>query len=1099
MTGTQTVTVLFTDIVGSTELSARLGPAATDRVRQSHFSLLRQALAGNDGTEVKNLGDGLMAVFGSASAAVACAVAMQQAVEQDNRRSAEPIGLRVAMSCGEATVEDGDYFGDPVVEAARICALCEGGQVLVTEMVRTLAGRRCPHPFTVVGDRELKGLPDLVSVCEVEWEPSASTTGVPLPDRLGTPSGSVFGFVGRQRELEGLVTAAKHTIAGTRTVAFLCGEPGIGKTTLCRQLARSAHDLGACVLYGRCDEDLGASYQPFAEALAHLVVHADEPMLAEHVAEHGGALLGLVPALAKRLPDVQPTQSADPDSERVRLFGAVVGLLSAASAEGGLLFVVDDLHWADRASLQLLRHVCASTQLSKVMVLGTYRDSELSAGDALSDALASITREAPTERFDLVGLEDIEVIAMMEAVAGHTMDQDGVDLAHAVKRETEGNPFFTTELLRHLAETGLIYQDATGHWVATDDLSTKGLPQSVRQVVGQRVDRLGEDARKVLSQAAVIGRDFDIDVLSAVTGVDEDAVLDVVDRAVQAGLLTEVEGVLDRYSFAHALTQHTLYEDLGASRRARAHRKVADALEQLYGSAPQARAAELARHFVAATKTADAAKAVTYCKLAGDQALAQVAPSDAVGWFAQALDLYPQLPPDEELRCDLLIGLGTAQIRTGDPAHRQTLLDAAAIAQAMGDRDRLVAAALANNRTGVSAAGKVDHDRVAVLDAALEAVGTGDSSERAQLLAILGCELTFESDRGRARPLMSDALAMARRLDDPFCFLRVTSRVHVAWPSPDTVEERLADLARAVSLAEALGDAKAGFDAHYARATACLQVADRSGFDAHVDAATELAERVGEPYTRWRAKVTEAMRSYLTGDLDRAQQEAEAALAVGSPSVPEAMHCYASQLIDVYRALGSWSELSEISDLLAAVADENPGMPAIRAGLANIYCELGREDDARAVIGDDIDDGFAGFPDDPLTLFFTLGDLAEICAHLRRVDGAALVHERLAPWHSHTPAMYTVLGAPVAFHLGILAVLLERGNDADEHFREALDISQRLGSPYFIARAQIEWARSLRERGQDDARNAQMMLDSALATARRYGFGALIERAEALT
>ena len=153
----------------------------SDQVRQDHFSLLRQALAANEGTEVKNLGDGLMAVFASPSGAVACAVAMQQAVEQDNRRSAEHLGLRVAMSCGEATVEDDDYFGDPVVEAARICALCEGGQILVTETVKTLAGRRCPHPFAVLGERELKGLPDPVSVCEVGWEPSPRPWAFPSP------------------------------------------------------------------------------------------------------------------------------------------------------------------------------------------------------------------------------------------------------------------------------------------------------------------------------------------------------------------------------------------------------------------------------------------------------------------------------------------------------------------------------------------------------------------------------------------------------------------------------------------------------------------------------------------------------------------------------------------------------------------------------------------------------------------------------------------------------------------------------------------------------------------------------------------------------
>jgi class 3 adenylate cyclase len=1093
MANTQTVTILFTDMVGSTELSSLLGPESSDKLRQAHFSLLRQVLAGNDGTEVKNLGDGLMAVFASPSAAVASAVAMQQAVEQGNRRSSSPLGLRIGMSVGEVTKEDDDYFGDPVVEAARLCALCEGGQVFTTETVRSMAGRRSPHPFDSVGERALKGLPEPVAVFEVGWDPAAIASGVPLPDRLETQNISLFEFVGREREKALLIEAVKGLTEGTRHVAFLSGEPGIGKTSLCKQLAHSAHELGVCVLYGRSDEDLGASYRPFAEALTHLVVHADESLLAEHVSDHGGALLSLVSALAKRLPGIQPTQSADPDSERLRLFGAAVNLLSLASAEGGLLLVIDDLHWADKASLQLLRHICASNQLPNVMVLGTYRDSELSAGDPLSDTLASISRETYMGRFDLLGLEDIEIIAMMEAVTGQTLDQDGVDLAHAVKRETEGNPFFTTELLRHLGETGLVYQDDTGRWVASDDLHEKGLPQSVRQVVGQRVDRLGEDVRKVLSQAAVIGREFDIEVLAAVAGMDEDAVLDIVDEGVQAGLLTEVEGIAERLSFTHALVQHTLYEDFGAARRARAHRRIADVLEQFYGTTPESRAAELAHHFLAATKSVDIAKAVKYCKMAGDQALAQVASADAVGWFVQALDLYPQLPADKRLHCDLLIGLGTAQIRTGDPAHRQTLLDAAAIAGAMGDRDRLVGAALANNRGGAAESGHVDHDRVAVLETALEAVGAHDSSERAQLLAILGCELIFESFRDRAFPLMSDALAMARRLDDPVCFLRVTDLVHSS-PAPETVEERLADLARAITLAQALGDPKASFRAHMSRANTCLQVADRSDFDSHFRAAVSLAERVDEPFVRWQGKSLEAMHSFLTGDLDRSQQEAEAALSLGTQGVPEAMSAYAVALMDINRIRGNWSEVAEMAELMAAYAAENPGLPALRAGLAATYCDLGRDDDARAVINDDLDDGFAAFPDDYLILL-SLGGLSEVCFHLRSVDGAALVYERLAPWRSQVIAMYNVVDGPVAVYLGKLASLLGRGEEANEHFTEALDISHKLDSPYWIARTQIEWARLLRERGEDRAK-AESMRESALRTARRHGFGALVEQAE---
>jgi class 3 adenylate cyclase/tetratricopeptide (TPR) repeat protein len=1094
------VTVLFTDIVGSTELASRLGPAEADRVRQGHFSLLRKALAASEGREVKNLGDGLMVVFGSPSGAVASAVAMQQAVEQDNRRSSAPLGLRVAMSCGEATVEDDDYFGDPVVEASRVCALGEGGQILITETVKTLAGRRCPHPFTVVGDRELKGLPHPVTICEVGWEPVAGSAGMALPDRLATTSSAIFGFLGRVSEKERLVAAVKETAEASRSTVFLSGEPGIGKTSLCKELAQSAHELDIPVVYGRCDEDLVVNYQPFAEAMTHLVVHSQDSVLEDHVVDCGGALLGLAPTLGKRLPGVTPAQSADPDSERPRLFGAVVNLLSLASADHGLLLVLDDLHWADKASLQLLRHVASSPQLSKVMILGTYRSSDIAAGDALSDTLASLRREANAERIDLVGLEDYEIIEMMEQVAGHDLDQDGVDLAHAVRRETEGNPFFTTEMLRHLGETGLVHQDETGRWVASADLYEKGLPQSVREVVGQRVDRLGEDVRKVLSQAAVIGRDFDIDVLAQVSGTDEEAVLDIVDQGLQAGLLVEVEGVAERVSFAHALTQHTLYEDLGAARRARAHRKVAEILEERYGSAPESGAAELALHFLAATKSADAAKALTYCKMAGDQALANAAPADALGWFAQALDLSRQLPSDERIHCDILIGLGTAQIRTGDAAHRQTLLDAAAIAQADGNIGGLVAAALANNRVGVSTSGQVDHDRVAVLEAALEAVGPDDSIERAHLLAILGCELTYESSdsfRGRPWSLMSEALAMARRLDDPFCFLRVTSTVYGPNYTPDTVNDRLTDLAQAVALAEALGDPKAAFNANLDRATACLQAADRSGFDEHLDAALSLAERVGETYVLWQAKTVEAMRWHLTGDLDRSQQEAEAAFAMGADGVPEAMAAYGAQLMAIQRVAGKWSDLNDMAELIAAAASQNPGLPVLRTTLARTYCDLGRDDQAHSVIDADIEDGFAQFRPDA-NWMPAMTTLCEICAHLRRTDGAARLYEWLSPWHGQVSTIMVTTQGPVAFHLGTLAALLGRDDDSSAWFSEALEISRKLDSQYWIARTQVEWARLLRGPGQADAGNADAMLGSALTTSQRCGFRPLVQQAESL-
>ena len=300
---TENVAILFTDVVGSTELSQRLSPEVAEDVRREHFSLLRQAIAEGGGTEVKNLGDGLMVVFPSASAALGCAVAMQQSVELDNRGSEEAVGLRVGLSGGEVSREDDDYFGDPVVEAARLCATCESGQVLASEWLRLTAGRRRRHECRSLGPLTLKGLPDPVEIVEVLWEPlGAGDTGtsVPLPGRLAVRP--AVGVVGRETEMATMVDATKRVAGGEgREVLLVSGEAGLGKTTLVAEAARSAFESGACVLFGHCEEDLATPYQLFAEALGHYITHAPEDQLLAHVETHGSELSRLVPALASRI------------------------------------------------------------------------------------------------------------------------------------------------------------------------------------------------------------------------------------------------------------------------------------------------------------------------------------------------------------------------------------------------------------------------------------------------------------------------------------------------------------------------------------------------------------------------------------------------------------------------------------------------------------------------------------------------------------------------------------------------------------------------------------------------------------------------------
>ncbi len=709
---------MFTDLVDSTGTAARLGFEAAEELRLTHFRLLRSAVAASGGTEVKSLGDGLMVMYSSPSRSLAGAVGMQQAVEHHNRSGGHPLAIRVGISAGEVVEEDGDYFGDPVVEAARLCASAEGGQILAAELVRLMVGRHATQTFVEVGPLELKGLPDPVNVVEVLWEPTSVSAGsVPLPGRLvGAASDALFGFFGRGPELGVFEDARKRAQSAQRCqAAFVAGEAGIGKTALLAQVGRAAHGQGSVVLFGHADEGLGVAYQPWIEVVSSLVRYSDPGILAALRPGERGGLVRLVPEVGGETDRV-----GDPDTERLLLLEGVTELLAAASRQHPVLVVLDDLHWADTASLQLLRHVISSTVPMDLMVACSYRDTELGRGDSLAKLLADLHREANVVRVGLRGLEDDELVELLAAAAGHDLDDAGVGLAHALRRETDGNPFFTAEILRHLGETGGIVLGEDGRWTVGGELAELGLPSSVRDVVGRRVERLGEDALRVLSLAAVIGREFPVDMLARLTDIGEDALLDVMDAAVAAAVLVE-SAEADRYRFAHALIQHTLYDELSPARRQRAHQRVAEALETDAPHEDPAVLAELARHWIAATRPADLDKAIDYARRAGDAARDALAPDDAIRWYRQSLDLLTrQATPDEHQRAGLLAALGIAQRQSGEPDYRQTLLQAASLAEQREDTDLLVLVALGFPMVE-SLVGDTDTKRVAA--AALDRVG----------------------------------------------------------------------------------------------------------------------------------------------------------------------------------------------------------------------------------------------------------------------------------------------------------------------------------------------------------------------------------------
>jgi class 3 adenylate cyclase/tetratricopeptide (TPR) repeat protein len=1084
----ETVTVMFTDLLGSTELSSRVGPEVADVLRSEHLGLLSEAIAEHGGRQVKNLGDGVMAVFPSASAAVDGAVALQQRFQRRNRRADHALLVRVGVAVGEASSESGDYFGTPVIEAARVCASAAGGQVRVTDMVKVMASRS-RHRFDSLGPVDLKGLPEPVTLYEVTWEETSQRTA--LPPRLR--SVPAISFVGRGAERERLGRWWQETREGGLRVVLVSGVPGIGKTRLATHTALLAADDGAAVLYGHCDEDLGAPYQPWLEALAHLVAAAPADELRQHAERHGGELARLVPQLAALVPHAPPAGRRDPETERYLLFAAVLDLLEMTAARQPLVVVLDDLHWADKPTLALLRHLIASAPELPAFVIGTYRSTDLPRGHPLAQTLADLRREPVVERLALTGLEEADILALLERVTGQEMDEGGERLAGELWRETDGNPFFVAELLRSLVESGAAAQGADGRWSLTRPMSELGLPESLREVVGRRIERLGPETERALCAAAVIGRDFELPLLALVLGQEEDELLDRLDDAVQAAVLVEQPGRPGHFAFAHRLIEHALYDALGPTRRARLHRKVAKALEALCGADPAARLGELAHHWAHAMQIVDVEKAVGYACRAGRRALDQLAPDEAVRWFARGLELLDGAAgADDGMRCELLLGLGEGQRQVGEADYRETLLGAAELARGMGDVDRLARAVLANNRGFTSEIGIVDEERVAMLEAAATVLPL-DDARRADVLALLAMELTFAGDAPRRRALAREALAAARRHGDAESLAHVINRALFAIWLPETLAERLDLSAELIVLAEASRDPFLRAMSYNRRIYDVIEAGLAGQADACAGATREIADAVPQPFLGWVSRYMQALVAILHGELDRAEMLAEEAVAAGTESgQPDALMIFAAQLVGLRREQG---RLDEVLDLIKQAVEDNPGVPAWGGFLMCTLCELGRHDQARALLdATDLD----AVPQDFL-LAATLAYYAEACAALGVAEMAAELYARLDPFRGQCITNGVgVLGA-VSHFLGRLAATAGRHDDADRDFAEAAELHRRLEAPVMLARTQMAWATALLAGGRpEDAERAGRLLASALAAARAHGAWGVARAAESV-
>jgi class 3 adenylate cyclase len=1088
-------TILLTDLVGSTRLATSVGPVRADELREEHFELLRDATASSGGREVKNTGDGLMVAFASASAAVQCAVEMQQLIDRRYRTAEQALHVRIGLGAGESTVKDGDYFGMPSVEAARLCAQASTDGILISATVKMLAGRCEGIEFSSAGALELKGIPDPVEAFTVSWAPLAEEADVssrwPLPGLLR--SVPVVSYVGRAEERAALEEAMTLARNGTRQVVLLSGEPGIGKTRLSSYAAHRAHAEGFAVCWGACSEELAVPYEPWIEVCSQLVEHAPIELLAAHVGRHGGELSRVARNLRERVAELPGLQSSDPETERYLLFSAVAGLISGVAEQVPVCAVLDDLHWGDAQSIALLKHLLRTLEQGSLQVIATFRDSDLGKDHPLTAVLADLRRLEGTQRIALHGLGPDEVAEILAAAAGHELDQDGIQLATQIAEETDGNPYFVAEILRSLRESGaIVFDEASGRW-SVDHSSSLALPESVREVIERRVERLGEEAREVLTLAALIGRSFDLAVLCAVADMAENQLLDHLEAAVAASLLAESDEHVGQFQFAHGLVKQTLYSSLGATRRSRLHHRVAEVLELLYGSDPDEHLTELALHWRLAAVSVDRAKAAHYALRAGQRALSRLAPGEAVRLFGDAVELSGEADGAE--RCRALIGLGEAQRQIGEPAHRETLLEASRIASALQDADLAARAAWANHRgtSGSGTYGDIDQARIEAIERALELDDPPDPARRARLLALQTQELSWDPDFASRRALADEAIALARGAADKRVLADVLLTAYRGLWNAETLELRSALSEELAGLAAELRDPAidVGVQEHMTQLFA--ERGELARARTKVERWRELAEELGQPTPRWLSTYMLAGLELLHGRLTVGERLAEEAFQVGQESVPtDAAQVYGGQLGFIRRYQG---RAQELIDRQEQAVKAHPGIVAWRAGLAASLCWLDRQDDAGAILEEAAGDGFEHVAP-VLTMLATLALYADAAAQTRHVKAARALYGRMEPFSEQVVWM-TVQGyGHVRLWLGLVADVIGNHGQADEHLQFACEFHEANDMPLWTARGHLGWTEALTARG--DTSGARDHASRALALSQEHGYGAFEHRAAAL-
>ncbi|MDB5066354.1 MAG: hypothetical protein JWM18_2788 [Chloroflexi bacterium] len=851
------VVVLFTDVEGSTELSTRRGDAAARDMLRTHEELVRAEVAGHEGRVAGGRGDGFLVTFRSARRALACAVGIQRVLEAHaDQAPHEHVRVRIGLNVGEVSQEQGELYGAAVNAAARICAQGSGRQIMVASVVKELAGTLPGISFLDRGWVRLRGFLEDTHLYEVAWRRETARD----PGVSRTP------LVGRETEMATLHELVQAARGGRGALVMVGGEPGVGKTRLAEEVTTEAAGGGMLALTGRCYEMAGSPpYLPFIELLEAMARTVPHERFREALSEDAAQVAKLVPELHRLFPEIPPPLTLPAEHERRYLFNSVRDFIQRAGRLRPLLLVLEDLHWADDATLALLRHLTETVRDMPVLILGTYRDVEVNVRHPLADVLHDIARRQLCRQIAIGRLLQEDVAAMVGAMTGQ---DPPVRVVAAIHDETEGNPFFIEEVVRYLADEGRLV-DAQGRLLPDVTIGDLDVPHSVRFVIGRRLARLSEGTQRALTVAAVVGRGFDVGLLQAMGEADSEVLLDAIDEAEQTHMVVPVEGGRSAgYRFAHELIRQTLMAGISQVRRQRLHLQAAEALLRLNDQGVETEAVEVAHHLVEAGPLSDRRRTVRYLTVAADHAVAAAAFEDGLHHLRTALSLLPE--DDRSGHAVLLEKQARALHRLGQwDEALDAWRDASTVYEERRDLEA-VGRVFTKMAMQLSLSGRDAECREAV-EHGLGALREGSSPWRVRLLALRGSSISRSGSYEAGGALTGEAVDLAEVLGAGELGGALGARCahHLFWGElSETLRTGLrgAEICRSTghlgSLAHTLGIVQVAL-----MATGRLDEATRLREELQ-----PIASRLGRHVPLLVAAVAQAMSQATAGDLEAADR-----------------------------------------------------------------------------------------------------------------------------------------------------------------------------------------------------------------------------------